>query len=62
MVALVLTLSLIAVAVAGACGGNSRPGSGGSGAASSPREPVVKVCPASSRYNPKTHRCERIRF
>jgi len=68
---------LSAVAVAGACraGSSSRPGkapasspvsrgNGGSTPGTTARKPApgVKVCPASTRYNPKTGRCDRYRY
>jgi hypothetical protein len=66
-----------AVAVAAACrtGPSSRPdkapssvpispGNGGSAPRTTAPKPApgAKACPASTRYNPKTGRCERYRF
>jgi hypothetical protein len=73
LAALVL-LSVVAAAGARLAGSSSRPGKAPSSVAASrvnaspPRTtapkaaPIAKACPASTRYKPKTARCDSYRF
>jgi len=56
---LLLLASLIVVS-AGCANGQAKPNKAPAPAVSP--KPVVKACPASSRYNPKTHACDKIRL
>jgi hypothetical protein len=66
--ALATLVLLSAVAVAGACRTSSAHPGKAPAVASTPRTtapkqaPPTKACPASTRYNPKTGRCDKYRF